>query len=165
MTVFMYLNEAKNEREKEDLALLIEVMFKQRMLGVKDSSGYYITPAFPKLIYCLQEDNISEDGKYVGTVREGDFLWNMIDEGEETLDLKQVKDILRTEWMLAATDEEGISTLIQRAMSQNFVPMVDDRNCYIGIITRRDIIQNILNKRIDSRYIVLPQEAGNLQTK
>lgn len=64
VTVFMYLNEAKNEREKEDLALLIEVMFKQRMLGVKDSSGYYITPAFPKLIYCLQEDNISEDGKY-----------------------------------------------------------------------------------------------------
>lgn len=64
VTVFMYLNEAKNEREKEDLALLIEVMFKQRMLGVKDSSGYYITPAFPKLIYCLQEDNINEDGKY-----------------------------------------------------------------------------------------------------
>lgn len=64
VTVFMYLNEAKNEMEKEDLALLIEVMFKQRMLGVKDSSGYYITPAFPKLIYCLQEDNIREDGKY-----------------------------------------------------------------------------------------------------
>ena len=64
VTVFMYLNEAKNEREKEDLALLIEVMFKQRMLGVKDSSDYYITPAFPKLIYCLQEDNIREDGKY-----------------------------------------------------------------------------------------------------
>lgn len=64
VTVFMYLNEAKNEKEKEDLALLIEVMFKQRMLGVKDSSGYYITPAFPKLIYCLQEDNIREDGKY-----------------------------------------------------------------------------------------------------
>ena len=64
VTVFMYLNEAKSEREKEDLALLIEVMFKQRMLGVKDSSGYYITPAFPKLIYCLQEDNIREDGKY-----------------------------------------------------------------------------------------------------
>ena len=64
VTVFMYLNEAKNEREKEDLALLIEVMFKQRMLGVKDSSGYYITPAFPKLIYCLQEDNIRVDGKY-----------------------------------------------------------------------------------------------------
>ena len=64
VTVFLYLNEAKYEREKEDLALLIEVMFKQRMLGVKDSSGYYITPAFPKLIYCLQEDNIREDGKY-----------------------------------------------------------------------------------------------------
>ena len=59
----------------------------------------------------------------------------------------------------------GMSTLIERALSQNFVPMVDDRNCYIGIITRRDIIQNILNKRIDSRYIVLPKEAGSFQTK
>lgn len=64
VTVFMYLNEAQNEQEKADLALLIEEMLRQRMIGVKDSSGYYITPAFPKLIYCLQEDNITEEGKY-----------------------------------------------------------------------------------------------------
>ena len=64
VTVFMYLNEAQNEQEKADLALLIEEMLRQRMIGVKDSSGYYITPAFPKLIYCLQEDNTTEDGKY-----------------------------------------------------------------------------------------------------
>ena len=64
VTVFMYLNEAQNEQEKADLALLIEEMLRQRMIGVKDSSGYYITPAFPKLIYCLQEDNTTEEGKY-----------------------------------------------------------------------------------------------------
>ena len=64
VTVFMYLNEARNEQEKKDLAMLIEVMLKQRMQGVKDASGAYITPAFPKLIYCLQEDNIHEGTPY-----------------------------------------------------------------------------------------------------
>lgn len=64
VTVFMYLNEARNEQEKKDLAMLIEVMLKQRMKGVKDASGAYITPAFPKLIYCLQEDNIHEGTPY-----------------------------------------------------------------------------------------------------
>lgn len=64
VTVFMYLNEARNEQEKKDLAMLIEVMLKQRMKGVKDASGAYITPAFPKLIYCLQEDNIREGTPY-----------------------------------------------------------------------------------------------------
>ena len=65
-------------------------------------------------------------------------------------------------WNLAATDEEDVNALISRAMEQNFVPVVDDRECYIGIITRRDIIQAILNKKIDSRYIVLQNEAISL---
>ena len=64
VTVFMYLNEARNEQEKKDLALLIEVMLEQRIMGVKDASGSYITPAFPKLIYCLQEDNAAPGTKY-----------------------------------------------------------------------------------------------------
>ncbi len=64
VTVFMYLNEVPEGRIREDLALVIEVMLKQRILGVKDKSGVYITPAFPKLIYVLQSDNITEDGKY-----------------------------------------------------------------------------------------------------
>lgn len=64
LTIFMYLNEAKNEREKADLALLIEEMLKQRIQGVKNSDGVYIAPAFPKLIYVLEEDNITEDSKY-----------------------------------------------------------------------------------------------------
>lgn len=64
ITVGMYLNEARNEQEKADLAMLIEVMLKQRILGVKNEKGVYITPAFPKIVYVLEEDNSSEDGKY-----------------------------------------------------------------------------------------------------
>ena len=64
VTVFMYLNEAKNEQEKRDLALIIEEVLKQRYQGVKNEKGVWITPAFPKLIYVLEDDNITEDGKY-----------------------------------------------------------------------------------------------------
>ncbi|MEE0867912.1 MAG: anaerobic ribonucleoside-triphosphate reductase [Clostridia bacterium] len=64
VTVFMYLNEAKNEQEKADLALIIEETLKQRYRGVKNEKGIWITPAFPKLIYVLEEDNIHEDSKY-----------------------------------------------------------------------------------------------------
>ncbi|MCQ2493539.1 MAG: anaerobic ribonucleoside-triphosphate reductase [Lachnospiraceae bacterium] len=64
VTVFMYLNEARNEQEKEDLALIIEEMLCQRYQGVKNEKGIWITPAFPKLIYVLEEDNIREDSKY-----------------------------------------------------------------------------------------------------
>ena len=64
ITVFMYLNEARNEQEKKDLALIIEEMLRQRHQGVKNEKGVWITPAFPKLIYVLEEDNISEDSPY-----------------------------------------------------------------------------------------------------
>ena len=64
VTVFMYLGEAKNEQEKKDLALIIEETLKQRYQGVKNEKGVWITPAFPKLIYVLEEDNIHEDSKY-----------------------------------------------------------------------------------------------------
>ncbi|OUO34124.1 anaerobic ribonucleoside-triphosphate reductase [Olsenella sp. An290] len=64
ITVFMYLNEAKNEQEKADLALCIEEMLKQRYQGVKNEEGVWITPAFPKLIYVLEEDNVREGTPY-----------------------------------------------------------------------------------------------------
>ena len=64
VTVFMYLNEAKDEREKADLALIIEEVLQQRYQGVKNEKGVYVTPAFPKLIYVLEEDNITPDSKY-----------------------------------------------------------------------------------------------------
>ncbi len=64
ITVFMYLNEARNEQEKKDLAVIIEEMLRQRIQGVKNEVGVYVTPAFPKLIYVLEEDNISEGTQY-----------------------------------------------------------------------------------------------------
>ncbi|MBE6674193.1 MAG: anaerobic ribonucleoside-triphosphate reductase [Ruminococcaceae bacterium] len=64
ITVFMYLNEARNEQEKKDLALIIEETLKQRIIGVKNEAGVYTTPAFPKLIYVLEEDNVSEGTPY-----------------------------------------------------------------------------------------------------
>ena len=64
VTVFMYLGEAKNEQEKADLALIIEETLRQRYKGVKNEKGVWVTPAFPKLIYVLEEDNIHADSKY-----------------------------------------------------------------------------------------------------
>ena len=64
VTVYMYLNEAENEQQKADLAMIIEETLKQRYRGVKNEKGVWITPAFPKLIYVLEEDNIHEDSKY-----------------------------------------------------------------------------------------------------
>ena len=64
ITVFMYLNEARNEREKRDLAMIVEEMLLQRYQGVKNEDGVWVTPAFPKLIYVLEDDNITEDSPY-----------------------------------------------------------------------------------------------------
>lgn len=115
-------------------------------LDIMGKSGYTAVPV------------IDRSGKYVGTVKEGDFLWKLLEHGEKILDEMKIKDIIRQGWNLAATDEDEEESLIHRAMTQNFVPVVDDRGCYIGIITRRDIIQSILNKKIDTRYIMLPKE-------
>lgn len=64
VTVFMYLDEVPEGRTRDDLAMIIEEVMKQRMQGVKNEKGVWITPAFPKLIYVLDEDNITEDSKY-----------------------------------------------------------------------------------------------------
>ena len=64
ITVFMYLNEARNEQERRDLAVIIEEMLEQRYQGVKNEQGVWVTPAFPKLIYVLEEDNIHDDSPY-----------------------------------------------------------------------------------------------------
>ena len=64
LTVFMYLNEAKNDQEKADLAMIIEETLKQRLQGVKNEAGVWVTPAFPKLIYVLEDDNITEGSRY-----------------------------------------------------------------------------------------------------
>ncbi len=69
VTVFMYLHEVPEGRQRDDLAMVIEVMLRQRIQGIKDRRGNYITPAFPKLIYVLQDDNVEEGSKYFYVTR------------------------------------------------------------------------------------------------
>lgn len=90
ITIFMYLNEAKNECEKADLAMLIEEMLHQRIQGVKNEDGVYIAPAFPKLIYVLEEDNITEDSKY----------WHLTELAAECSSKRLVPDYISEKMML-----------------------------------------------------------------
>ena len=122
-------------------------------LTIMKASGYTAVPV------------IDRAGRYVGTVSEGDFLWHMLEYGEESLDDYQIKQVMKKGRMKAAREENDIETLMEFALFQNFVPMVDDRNCYIGIITRRDIIQNLLQKKTDVRYILLPSESELVEKK
>ena len=90
ITIFMYLNEAKNECERADLAMLIEEMLHQRIQGVKNEDGVYIAPAFPKLIYVLEEDNITEDSKY----------WYLTELAAECTSKRLVPDYISEKMML-----------------------------------------------------------------
>lgn len=92
---------------------------------------------------------ISEEGDYVGTVSEGDFLWHILrNEKGSIKDQEQyfVNDIIRKDFMPAVNITATTQELFDRATRQNFVPVVDDRNKFIGIITRRDIIKYCFEK-------------------
>lgn len=87
---------------------------------------------------------IEETGEFVGVVTEGDFLWQIVEKGDENLDEYQVKDILRKESYAAAQVDESPEELLDKAMRQNFVPVVDSRGCFCGIVTRSDIIKHFV---------------------
>lgn len=92
---------------------------------------------------------ISEDGKYVGTVSEGDFLYYIVD--HKTKGMRQqekfyVRDILRKDFNPAVKINVKMDELLNRAMNQNFIPVTDDRGTFIGIVTRQDIIRYFINK-------------------
>lgn len=92
---------------------------------------------------------ISRDGKYIGTVSEGDFLWYIINESDRSM--KGQEKTLVTSIMNQTRNPEvridsTMEDLINRAMDQNFVPVVDDRGVFVGIITRRDIIKHLVSK-------------------
>lgn len=93
---------------------------------------------------------ISEDGKYVGTVSEGDFLWYIIDRQKSGSIKEQeksyVRDIIRKDFMPAVKIGVGMEELLSRAINQNFIPVTDDLDTFIGIVTRQDIIKYFINK-------------------
>lgn len=93
---------------------------------------------------------ISRDGDYVGAISEGDFLWHILKFGRGSLkDQEQyrVSDIIRKDFMPAVKVSATAEELIDKATNQNFVPVVDDRNKFIGIVTRRDIIKYFVDKQ------------------
>ena len=89
-----------------------------------------------------------EDGKYVGTVSEGDFLYYILDVGSEGMKEQEkyyVRDILRKNFNPAVRVDVTMDELLERAMNQNFIPVVDDTDTFIGIVTRQDIIRYFMN--------------------
>ncbi|MGN0441662.1 MAG: CBS domain-containing protein [Acutalibacteraceae bacterium] len=93
---------------------------------------------------------IAKNGEYVGTVNEGDFLWHILDSNDCSLKKQEnytVKDILRKGWNPPVTITTPIETLLLRVMDQNFVPVIDDRGVFMGIITRSDIIKYYYNQK------------------
>lgn len=94
---------------------------------------------------------INRDGDYIGSISEGDFLWHMVDSelSTEALENTLIRDIVRKSWMPAVRVDVTMDELFERATNQNYVPVTDDRNKFIGIITRRDIITYFKDKFIE----------------
>lgn len=92
---------------------------------------------------------ISEDGKYVGTVSEGDFLYYIVDRNTQGMKQQEkfyVRDIIRKDFNPAVKIDVQMDELLNRAMHQNFIPVTDDRGTFIGIVTRQDIIRHFIGK-------------------
>ena len=139
ITVFMYLNEAKSEQEKEDLAMVIEEVLKQRIQGVKNEKGVYITPAFPKLIYVLEEDNIHEGDKY----------WYLTELAGKCTAKRMVPDYISEKVMLAnKVDKNGNGNCYTCMGCRSFLtPYVDENGKpkYYGRFNQGVVTVNLID--------------------
>ncbi len=89
---------------------------------------------------------LNNEGVYLGTVNEGDFLWHMLETEKSSMkELEQelVRDIIRENWNPPVTITATVEDLLERVLNQNFVPVVDDRNLFVGIITRSAVIKHL----------------------
>lgn len=130
-------------KTKDEVAYLFEDYTLRQGLEKMRYHGYTAIPV------------LSADNKYIGTISEGDFLWYLIDDRMEQLhktsmksieDIK-IKDILKKGKNPSVRITTSMDEMLVRAMDQNFIPVVDDRNYFIGIITRRDIMRYINSKQ------------------
>lgn len=124
-------------KNKEQVAYLYDTNTLRQGLEKMKAHGYSAIPV------------LSNDGKYVGCVSEGDFLWHMITYQNNTIKEQEhylVKDLIRDNFNPAVKVSVTMDELLTRAMSQNFIPVTDDRNFFIGIVTRQDIIKSFISK-------------------
>ena len=127
---------------KSEVEYLIDTYTLRQGLEKMRTHGYMAIPV------------ITKDGLYAGTVSEGDFLWHIIDSGNEKVSIKKyenykIGDILDAKRNPAVTVDVGMQTLIERAEKQNFVPVTDDRGYFIGIVRRSTIIRTFCEKNFD----------------
>lgn len=93
---------------------------------------------------------LTPDGRYAGTVSEGDFLWNILDENDNSMKSKEnllISDIIRDGFNPSANIYITMDELLQRAVQQSFIPVTDDRGYFIGIVTRQKIILTLMGKQ------------------
>ena len=144
ITVFMYLNEAKDERTKKDLALMIEETLKQRIQGVKNQQGIYITPAFPKLIYVLEEQNIHEDSPY----------WYLTELAAKCTAKRMVPDYISEKQMLKLkVDKNGNGNCYTCMGCRSFLtPFVDENGKpkYYGRFNQGVVTVNLIDIALSS---------------
>ena len=119
---------------KEDVSFLSEDSSLRQGLEKMKAHGYSAIPV------------LSTAGHYLGSISEGDFLWAIYDKDDyskKELEHTYIKDILREDFNPPVKIDVSINELMERATKQNFIPVVDDRNYFIGIITRQDIIKAV----------------------
>lgn len=119
---------------KNELAYLQDDMNVRQAIEKMRAHGYMAIPV------------ITKDGEYAGTVSEGDLLWTLVDEGSNNEELEniKVKSIIRKDYTPPVKVDANINELINLITEQNFVPVIDDRNILMGIVTRKRVIKTLL---------------------
>lgn len=125
-------------RAKSTVAYILDTCTVRQGLEKLKTKGYSAIPV------------IREDGSYAGSISEGDFLWHVLQTGGDiiTQESHKISELIRTSWNPAARIDITLEELLDRIEMQNFIPIVDDRNLFIGIITRQDVIRSLRNTEI-----------------
>ena len=144
VTVYMYLGEARSEQEKKDLAIIIEEVLNERILGVKNEQGVYVTPAFPKLIYVLEPDNITEDAPY----------WYLTELAAKCTAKRMVPDYISAKKMLEyKIDKKGNGNVYTCMGCRSFLtPYVDEdgRPKYYGRFNQGVVTINLVDAALSA---------------
>ena len=122
---------------KKEVACLDEKMNARQAMEKMRAHGYRIIPL------------ISKNGEYLGTISEGDILWHIVNEEEfdiEELEHIMVKELLRKDYVTPVKVDASVNELVDKIVNSNFVPVIDDRNVLMGIVTRSKVLQELLNR-------------------
>ena len=123
---------------KKEVACLDEKMNARQAMEKMRAHGYRIIPL------------ISKNGEYMGTISEGDILWHIVNEEEfdiEELENIMIKDLLRKDYVTPVKVDASVSELVEKIVNSNFVPVIDDRNVLMGIVTRSKVLQVLLESK------------------